>query len=36
MENASVLANEKIEALQKRFNADAAKNLSATYLIDPL
>lgn len=33
MENASVLANEKIEQLQKRFNPEAAKNLSATYLI---
>ena len=33
MENASVLANEKIEALQKRFNANENKNLSATYLI---
>ncbi len=33
MENASVLSNEKIEQLQKRFNPQAAKNLSATYLI---
>lgn len=33
MENVSKLANKKIEELQKRFNPDAAKNLSATYLI---
>ena len=33
MENSSVLANKKIEELQKRFNPEAAKNLSATYLI---
>lgn len=33
MEKPSVLANEKIEELHKRFDPEAAKNLTATYLI---
>ena len=33
MENMSVSAQKKIEELKKRFNPDAAKNLSATYMI---